>query len=592
MSWRTERGGPQGRRYASFIVFLPAGRGPQSAAVRRLMPALTRRHYPRTSGTIASVFLAALLTGSPTSTAERVWLTILSTTDLHGNILPVDYYTDEADARGLAKVASIVRQARQQNPEGTLLFDSGDAIQGTPLEYLHNRRNNAPFDPMMLAMNAVGFDAMAVGNHEYNFGLAIFDKARREARFPWLSANTYKSGTNETYLQPYLVREVLGVRVGVLGLTTAGIPSWEDKGNYAGLEFRDPTAEAKKWVEILRHKERVDVVIVAMHMGLEEDMATGEVLPSQVRNENTALAIARHVSGVDLMLLGHTHRDVASLEVNGVLLIQASAWGRHVARADLVFEKTETGRWQITSRQARTIPITERTPTDPEMAKLAEPYDRETRAWLGRAIGESAVELTAHEARYRDTAILDLVQRVQMDVGHADVSMAASFNPQARLPKGEVTVRDVAGLYVYENTLVVLEVTGKQLKEALEHSARFFREYVPGKTPAELVDERIPEYNFDVAEGVDYDLDITKPRGQRIENLRFRGQPVIPTQKLRLATNSYRVNGGGGYLMYKDAPEVYRSSEEIREMIVEWVDQHKQIPPEPTNNWRLIASPN
>lgn len=520
--------------------------------------------------------------------ARRAWITILSTTDLHGNVLPVDYYTNKPDARGLAKAATIIRQARKENPRGTLLVDSGDTIQGTPLEYVHNRKNNAPPDPMMLAMSALGYDAMAVGNHEYNFGLAVLEKARREARFPWLSANTYRKGTQETYYQPYVVKELNGVRVGLLGLTTPGVPSWENKENYAGLEFREPVAEARKWVEVLRGRERCDVVVVAMHMGLEEDLRTGELTPGQVEHENEAVAVAEQVRGVDVILMGHTHREVPSLLINGVLLTQANAWGRHVARADLYLEGDARGRWHVAAKQARTVPVTDRTEVDAEIARLAEPYDRETQAWLGRVIGESPAELSAEQASFRDTAILDLIQRVQMDVGKADVSMVANFNPRARLPRGSVTVRDIAGLYIYENTLVVLEVTGQQLRDALEHSAKYFLPYAPGKTPADLVDEKIPGYNFDIAEGVTYDLDISKPTGQRIQNLRFRGQPLAPAQKLRLATNNYRVNGGGGYEMYKGAPELYRSSTEIRELIIDWVEQHRRVPAEPTNNWRLL----
>ena len=220
--------------------------------------------------------------------------------------------------------------------------------------------------------------------------------------------------------------------------------------------------------------------------------------------------------------------------------------------------------------------------------KLAEPYDRETESWLGRVIGESAADLTAIEARFRDTAILDLIQRVQLEAGQADVSMVASFNPQARIPKGPITVRQIAGLYVYENTLAVLEVTGTQLKEALEHSAKYFRAYEPGKPLADLVDEKIPAYNFDIAEGVSYELNIAKPIGQRIQNLTFKGKAVTPEQKFKLATNNYRVNGGGGYTMYKNAPVVYRSSELIRDLIIDWVERHKTIPIEPTNNWRIV----
>jgi len=546
----------------------------------------------RRSTCIALTFIVALIGSSHPRTAGRAWLTVLSTTDLHGNLLPIDYYTDAPEARGLAKVATLVRQARKENPAGTLLLDSGDVIQGSPLEYVHNTINNAPPDPMMRAMSALGFDAMAVGNHEYNYGLKVLEKARSEAVFPWLSANTYKAGTNENFHRPYLLKEINGVRVGVIGLTTAGIPSWENPGNYAGLEFREPVREATKWVSVLRAQERADVVIVAMHMGMEADLRTGIPTPGQVPHENAALEIAKQVPGVDLILMGHTHREVPGVVTNGVLLAQANLWGRHLARADLYLEQDDSGRWHVVARQSRTIPVTSQTETDAEIASIAASYDRETRDWLTRVIGESDAELTAADARVRDTAILDLVQRVQLEAGHADVSMVASFNPQARMPKGPVSVRDIAGLYVYDNTLVVLDVAGGQLKDALEHSARFFKDFVPGRTPAELVDERIPDYNFDVAEGVTYDLDISRPQGQRIVNLRFRGQPVTPTQKFRLATNNYRVNGGGGYVMYRGAPELFRSSQEIREMIIEWVERHHQIPIEPTNNWRIVTSRN
>jgi 2',3'-cyclic-nucleotide 2'-phosphodiesterase / 3'-nucleotidase len=517
---------------------------------------------------------------------KRVHITILGTTDLHGNIYPIDYYTEKADNRGLAKIATLIKRVRKDNPSA-LLVDSGDTIQGTPLQYYHNKKNNTPRDPMMLVMSSLHYDAMAVGNHEYNFGLQVLEKARNEADFPWLSANSYKTGSETTYYKPYVVKEVLGVRVGILGLTTPGIPNWENAPNYAGLEFREPVAQARKWVAELRDKEQVDLVVIAMHMGLEEDLRTGEINPGQVANENRAIAIARDVPGVDVIFMGHTHRDTPAVLLNGVLITQANHWGRHLARADFYMQK-DGARWRVYAKAARTIPVDDKVEADAEVLKLAEPYDAETQKWLSRVIGESPEELSAREARFRDTAILDLIQRVQLDAGKADVSMVAPFNLEARIAKGPVTVRNIAGLYVYENTLVVLDVTGQQLKEALEHSAKFFRPYETGKTPADLVDEKIPAYNFDIAEGVAYELDIRRPIGDRIQNLRFQGKPLAPTQKLRLATNNYRVNGGGGYTMYKNAPVLYRSSEEIRELIIDWVERNKNIPATPTNNWKLL----
>ena len=536
---------------------------------------------------IAQAF--SIHTSAGSDGAQRTHVVILGTTDMHGRVFPIDYYSNKYDNVGIAKVATLIKEARKTDPD-LMLVDSGDTIQGTPLEYIHNKRNNTPPDPMMLAMNALHYDSMAVGNHEYNFGLKVLEKARGEAKFPWLSANSHNKGTNEPHYTPYIIKEVNGVRVGVLGLTTPGIPNWENVPNYAGLEFKETISEAKKWVAILRQKEKVDLVVITMHMGIEEDLRTGKLNPAQVPNENAAIAIARQVPGIDVILMGHTHRDVPSLVINGVLLSQANRWASHVARVDVYLEKGSDNRWHVIGKAARTIPVTEKTAIDPEIAQIGQPYDKETQDWLGRTIGESTEELTAREARFRDTAIIDLIQRVQLEAGKADVSMAACFNPEARIPKGAVTVRNIAGLYEYENTLVTLELTGRQLKDALEHSAHYFRPFEPGKSLSELVDQRIPGYDFDMAEGVTYELDVTKPFGQRIQNLKFKGQPLLPTQKLRVVTNNYRVNGGGGYTMYKGAPVVYRSSEEVRELIIDWVERNKRIPTEADNNWRIVGA--
>ena len=569
---------------------------------------------------IAELLLIALtvcvVTENPLAqshTPQRAHVVILSTTDMHGRIFPIDYYTNKYDNVGIAKVATLVREARKNNPD-LLLIDSGDTIQGTPLEYIHNRRNNKPPDPMMLTMSALKYDAMAVGNHEYNFGLKVLEKARSEASFPWLSANTYNTsvkGNPTNYHKPYIIKEVQGVRVGILGLTTPGIPNWENVQNYPGLEFRETVSEAKKWVPLMRTEGKADVIVVAMHMGIEEDLRTGTRSPSQMPNENAALAIARQVPGVDVILMGHTHRDTPSLIVNnaaiktlmdissqktsgyfneGVLLTQANRWASHVARVDLYLEKSSDNRWHVLAKASRTIPVTEKTEVDAEIAKLGQPYHDETQVWLAKTIGESDKELTAQGCRSKDTAIIDLIHRVQLEAGKGDISMAACFNTDARISQGAVTVREIASLYEYENTLVTLELTGQQIKDALEHSARYFKEYQAGKSLSELVDTRIPGYNFDMAEGVTYDLDLTKPSGQRIQNLKFKGQPLSMTQKLRVVTNNYRVNGGGGFTMFKNAPVVYRSSEEVRELIIDWVERNQRIPTEPSNNWRIVGA--
>lgn len=518
---------------------------------------------------------------------DRAQVTLLATTDLHGRILPYDYYADQPAELGLAKLATLVKQARQDAPH-LLLLDCGDTIQGTPLAYFHNRKNNAPPDPMMLVMNSLGYVGMTPGNHEYNFGLGVLEKARREAAFPWLSANTYRAGTDTTAFEPYLIKEVDGVRIGILGLTTPAIPNWENPENFTGLEFRPLVSEAQKWVALLRDRERVDAVVVAVHCGVEENLATGRMAPGDFAGENAALALAREVPGIDVMFLGHTHRDLPALVVNGVLLAQAGRWGDRLVRADLTFTREPGGRWSLAAKASRSIPVTAATPADPGVLALAEPYHRETQAWLSRTIGTSSRPLGAADAHLQDSALLDLIHRAQLEAGAADVSLAANFNPRARVPAGPVTVRDIAGLYVYENTLYVIEVTGAQLKAALEHSARYFLPYAEGRSPAELIDRNIPGYNFDIAEGVTYDLDLREPPGDRIRNLAFGGTPLAPDRRLRLAINNYRYNGGGGYTMFKGAKVLARSGTEIRDLIIDWVERHGEIPAEPTGNWRIL----
>jgi 2',3'-cyclic-nucleotide 2'-phosphodiesterase / 3'-nucleotidase len=549
-------------------------------------------HHMQTTALTSLIRVLILLACAAICSADgpaRAHITILSTTDLHGNIYPIDYNTNKPDARGLARVATIVKQARKENPN-LLLLDSGDTIQGTPLTFHHAKVNNKPPDPMMSVMSAMGYDAMAVGNHEYEFGWEVLNKARSDARFPWLSANTYKKGTAETYFQPFVVKQRNGVRIGIIGLTTSGMPSLDDPDlYYSKIDVREPVSEAKKWTAVLREKERVDVVIIAMHMGLEADLRTGERLLGQMPDENAAIAIAENVPGIDVILMGHTHREVPSVFINGVLLVQAEKWGRSVARADMYLEKkVATGRWRVVAKSSRAIPVGDHVEADREVLGIAEPHHRETQAWLDQVIGDSSADLRAGDERFRDTAILDLVHRVQLELGNADVSTAMTLNSKARVPKGPVTVRDIIAFYEYEATPIVVEVTGKQLKEALEHSARHFGPYKPSTPLSELTDERFPSYTYDVAEGISYDLDISKPVGRRIQNMRLRGQPVSAAQKLRLATITFRVNGGAGYTMFKDARVIFRSKKDLRELIIEWVKRNGHIPTTPTNNWQLL----
>ena len=513
---------------------------------------------------------------------SAVTITLLSTTDSHGHLAAWDYYADKAVPNGLTRMATLVKQQRAETPHA-LLLDCGDTTQGTPLVYYFAKKEATKPNPAIAAFNAMHYDAMAVGNHEFNFGLDSMWKAKRESHFPWLAANLkqiYTAGV--AYIPPYVIRNVDGVRVGIIGFITPGVPRWEIPDHYRGYEFEPIVETAKKIVPMVRKK--ADLVVVIMHSGLDRDPKTGEMYGSEdLRDENAAWELADEVPDIDMIFYGHTHQEMPELMVHGVLLSQAKNWGGSLARADIKMERDATGAWKIVSKHSRTIPATDNVAEDPTIARIVAPYHQATEKYLDTPIATSTKALEGLTARYIDDPLVDLIHKVQLEAGHADVSMATMFLPGMEIPAGPVTVRQISALYVYENTLYTVEMTGAQLKDALEHAASFYSEW----PLAQGQKEKLPGYNSDNAEGVSYVIDLTRPAGERIQNLTYKGAPLDPGQKLRVAINNYRYTGGGGYSVYKDLPIVERSSDEIRGLITDYLTRAKTVPTEADGNWRI-----
>src|SRR5574340_172398 len=265
-------------------------------------------------------FIALLLLALPLL-AQRATVSVLATTDMHGNLYPLDYYTNKPARRGLAKVATLIRAVRAQDPNA-LLIDCGDTIQGSPVESVYQTivsTGKAPLgisfapaliaaDPMMLAMNALRYDSMTVGNHEFNFGQKSLQRARADARFPWISANT--EGGAQPF-QPYIVRAAGPVKVAVIGVTTPAVPTWEKLEHLGGYRFTAARSAVERTLARLRAAEKPDLIIAAVHAGLEP-------APSA---EHIAREVAE-VPGIDAMVFGHTHREVAGTRVGDVLAVQ------------------------------------------------------------------------------------------------------------------------------------------------------------------------------------------------------------------------------------------------------------------------------
>ncbi|MBL8179466.1 MAG: 5'-nucleotidase C-terminal domain-containing protein [Bryobacterales bacterium] len=533
--------------------------------------------------------------------AQPVRISLLVTTDLHGNILPYDYFTARPAERGLAKIATLIREERRRNPN-SLLVDCGDTIQGAPLEAVYQqyiRTGRLPQglafqgrplqqDPMMLAMNSIGFDAMAVGNHEYNFGLANLESARKTARFPWLSANTIVPKQSIAPFAPYLVKNVAGVKIAIIGFTTPAVPNWEKPENYKGLRFLEATESIGKAVADLKVKHQPDIIVVASHAGLDRDLKTGAIRSGETGFENPVYQIAEKVSGIDAIVFGHSHQQLEESTLNGVLLHQPKNWGISLGRVD--FEMRRNGsRWQIASKTAKLIPVSKETASDPEIMAIAKPYHELTERYLNMPVSESPADLDAALGRVEDSAVVDAVQIVQLHYAKADVSLTALFNPRVRFPKGKVSVRQVAALYLYDNELYMIEGTGKMLRAALENAAKYYRTCPDAAcATGELINRGVIGFNYDMAQGVEYEIDLTQPEGSRIRNLRFRGNPLEDNQPLRIAVNNYRAGGSAGYGMLREGRILWKSGEEIRNLIVEYYTQRKLLPARADGNWKIV----
>ena len=516
------------------------------------------------------------------SESNSVTLTLLSTTDSHGHLLAENELTNRPTNEGLAKIATLVKQIRDASP-ATLLVDCGDTTEGTPLAYYFAVKDTKVPNPEIAAFNAMHYDAMAVGNHEFNFGEAEMWKAKSESHFPWLAANlteTYPSGVK--YIQPYIIKKVSGFRVGIVGFVTPGVPRWEIPAHYAGYTFEPIVDAAKRVIPEVRAKS--DLVVVIVHSGLDRNPRTGQIFPGeQESGENATWELAEQVPGIDLIFYGHTHQEIPTLTVNGVLLAQAKNWGGSLARADVTMQRDADGKWAVASKTSKTIRPTADTPEDPTIVKLLAPYKKKVDAYLNTPIATADKTLDGALGRYEDEPLVEAIQHAQMEAAHADVSLATMFIPSTRVRAGTVTIRDAFGIYPYENTLYAVEMTGAQLKDALEHAASFYPAW-PAREGGRM---RLPGYDADSAEGVSYEMDLSKPEGERIVDLEFQGEPLSPDKKLRVAINNYRDTGGGGYAVFKDLPVVYRSRKEIRDLLIEYL-KNKKVFPAADGHWRIV----
>jgi 2',3'-cyclic-nucleotide 2'-phosphodiesterase / 3'-nucleotidase / 5'-nucleotidase len=501
----------------------------------------------------------------PAVLPESAHVVIVSTTDVHGHVLGWDYVNDREAPGGLSRAATILQTLRAQYPDQVVVVDAGDLIEGTPFAtYFAGEGRQRPW-PVVDALNALQYDAATPGNHEFNFGLDALADAVAGATYRYVSANITRGAGDTLVFAPYTVVGRGGVKVGITGFTTPGVMVW-DRANLSGRMRVRPIAPAAPAALRQLARAGVDLKVVLVHSGLGEPSSydTAGVGP-----ENAAAVLAGMDPKPDLVVFGHTHREVRDTVINGVHFVQPRNGALSVSVVHVWFARTAgvagrpAGPWRVTGMRADMIPLAT-VAESPGFVRRFQAVHERVRVWAATPIGTAGPGFDARMGRAQDTPLLDFINEVQRRHAGAQLSATADFDLAAGLPAGEVRVRDVEGIYPYQNTLRALKISGQQLKDFLEQAARYYRTYQPG---ASVVDPAVPGYNFDVVSGVNYAIDLTQPAGRRIRGLTFQGRPVTGADSFTIALNSYRAVGGGGYDMLKGARVVYDRGEDVRTLL-------------------------
>ncbi|MGQ0710053.1 MAG: bifunctional 2',3'-cyclic-nucleotide 2'-phosphodiesterase/3'-nucleotidase [Rhodoferax sp.] len=589
---------------------------------------------------------------SGTALAEQVQLRILETTDVHMNLLSYDYYQDKAtDQYGLARAITLIKAARSEAPN-SLLFDNGDLLQGNPLgdvvAKVHPLKDGQTH-PAYKVMNALGYDAANIGNHEFNFGLDFLRRAIAGAQFPYVNANVVladgkqQSAAPTHAFTPYVIleRQMVDaqgqrhpIKVGVIGFVPPQIMQW-DKAHLEGrVATRDMAEMAQKYVPEMRAKG-AQLVVAIPHSGFEKG-AVGQL------GENAVSKLA-DIAGVDAILFGHSHAefpskafanhpkaDVERGTINGVPAVMPGRWGDHLGVIDLTLDNS-TGSWKVVGSRAHIRPIYDRAAkksvadADPMVQDLVGTEHQQTLDYVRNKVAVSSAPIYSYFAQVADDPSVQIVSNAQIayvkramqgtDYEKLPVlSAAAPFKAGGRqgwgyytdIPAGPLAIKHVADLYIYPNTLKAMLLTGAEVKEWLEMAAGQFRQIDPqGAAQQPLINEAFPSYNFDVIDGVEYEIDVTQParyasngqvanpQAQRIRNLRFAGQPIDANARFIVATNNYRAYGGGSFPGLTAAKVVLDAPDENRQALVDYLSMSERFSPDrmvnprADGNWRI-----
>jgi len=502
-------------------------------------------------------------------------LQILATANTHAAILPMDPFSLVPVNRGWAKLTSAINAEKRKNA-ATILIDCGDALQGTPLAYVQHKLRPDSLNPTIGIMNNLGYLAMVPGGHDYDFGLSALKTAEKQARFPFIAANVVDS-TGKTVFTPFAKTTMDGVTVAFLGLFVPSAPNFLNTQNNSPVVFKDILKTANEWVPRLRDKEQADLVIAVIHTGSEGP----RIVPN---DENTAILLAEKVAGIDAIIASQSHQELSTRH-NGIPIVQPSPYGQSIA--SITFTLQRQGKQLVAQAVLPAIiPLNPAHPLDPRTLQTTEPLRLQTENYLNTFATQLNTNLDGRWSTVEPTPLVQLLHDIQRKATGAQLSATSSPGAHIFIPKGPTSVRQFYALAPHENRIARIRITGAQLKSYLEHSAKYFNfSHLP-----ELLNRNIPLADYEMISGCSYALDISRPQGKRVVNLKYENRPVKDDQIFTMAISTYRLAGGGGYMeaiAFKGQPETI-SRDTLRNLLLEHVLATPSLSILQTNNWRTI----
>lgn len=546
--------------------------------------------------------------------AEPIEITVIATSDIHGQLLPIDYATGASKPTvGLSMIATMIEDVRAKE-ENVILVDGGDTVQGTAMTYYYSYFAPEKEDPLMKALRLLDYDMWTLGNHEFNNDLPILKRQieyvtspdnGEEHSVPMSAANLVAEGTEwDSWMGvPYIVKEFDGVKVGVIGMNTPNIPTWEVESHYEGIEFKHLVPTAEHFIPILREQEGCDVVIAVVHTGVEDEVSTDGNNPAST--ENQVRALINLTTGIDAVVYGHFHdtvyrEDILNAEGKVVPVIGGGG-GEGLAFMKLAYDPATKSVTPVTEENGyRFLADQEGIVENEKIASALAPYNTELQAYLDQPLGIATADFTNEGVSLKPTALMDLLNKAQLSAIPAQLSICAPLTSgtdiRAMIPEGGVPMRLLYQLYVFENWLYRVNMTGEQLRLWMEHSAK---NYTNDWDP----DYFGPGYYTDEIYGLYYEIHYYAPEGSRIQNMQYQGQPVAPDQVFSVAMNNYRFTGGAGFMQAAGlTPEDYSLTDlytgdtlgnengQVRNIVAQYIRDQKEISPSVESTWKFFMT--